>query len=120
MKGVILSICPNARIVDVSHQVPPQDILHGAYVLATAYRYFPKGSVHIAVVDPSVGSKRKAIAVKHESHIFLAPDNGLLDLVFQGKRVRACELTNPRYRLTKVSSTFHGRDIFAPAAAHLA
>lgn len=126
VKGVILSINPRARLVDISHQVPPQDILHGAFLLSTAWRSFPKGTLHLAVVDPGVGTKRKAVAVSFKGHSFLAPDNGLLSLVLGGgasstlpSQARAYAITNPRYRLKRVSSTFHGRDIFAPAAAHL-
>ncbi len=123
VKGVILSIAPSARIVDLSHQVPPQDILHGAYLLATAWRYFPRGTIHLAVVDPGVGTKRKAIAVSHKGHTFLAPDNGLLTLALGGALppgAKAYEITNPRYRLKRISDVFHGRDIFAPAAAYCA
>jgi S-adenosylmethionine hydrolase len=122
IKGVILSINPKARLVDISHQVPPQDILHGAFVLATAWSYFPRGTIHLAVVDPGVGTRRKAIAVSHKGHTFLAPDNGILSLALGGvmpSGSRAIAITNPRYRLKRVSSTFHGRDIFAPAAAYL-
>ncbi len=123
LKGVILSIAPSARIVDISHQVPPQDILHGAYLLATAWRYFPKGTIHLAVVDPGVGAGRNAIAVSAKGHTFFAPDNGLLTMALGGTLpagAKAFVIENPRYRLDPVSSVFHGRDIFAPAAAYCA
>ncbi len=138
MKGVILSILPTAVIVDVSHQVPPQDVLHGAFVLSATHGFFPEGTVHVAVVDPGVGAQRKPIAVSWRGSLFVAPDNGVLSLALalpppaarrdprgpltgplpQG--ARAHELLEARYRLPRVSATFHGRDVFAPAAAHLA
>lgn len=119
MKGVILTINPQALIVDISHQVEPQDILGGAFVLATATPHFPPNTIHVAVVDPGVGTGRRALLVETPQARFLAPDNGLLGLVLEGKQWRAWELTQPRYWRQAVSATFHGRDIFAPAAAHL-
>ena len=136
MKGVILTVNPQATIVDVTHQVPPQDVLHGAYILSTAYSFFPKGSIHVAVVDPGVGSARRAVAVAGAGHYFVGPDNGVLSLALESGRVSrpqvsesveaplpsgyvAVELTESRFHLPRVSSTFHGRDIFAPVAAHL-
>jgi S-adenosylmethionine hydrolase len=129
MKGVILSICPGAQVVDITHEVGRHDILEGALALASACDYFPKGTVHLAVVDPGVGTKRKAVAVRvlnqssgqAEEHCFVGPDNGVLSLALQGrKRSRAVEIKNPKAMLKEVSATFHGRDIFAPAAAYLA
>jgi S-adenosylmethionine hydrolase len=121
MKGVILGICPEAALVDLSHQVPPQDVRAGAFVVAMAAPYFPDGTVHLVVVDPGVGSKRRAVAVQTDRGIFVAPDNGVLSLALAGSLPsRAVELANRRYRLPNPSATFHGRDIFAPAAAHLA
>lgn len=121
MRGVILSICPEAFLVNLSHEVPPQDIRAGAFVLYNAVPYYPPETVHCVVVDPGVGSDRRAVAVRTPQGIFVAPDNGVLSLVLADQPVEeAVCLTNPDYQLPQVSSTFHGRDIFAPAAAHLA
>ena len=121
MKGVILSIAPDARIIDITHEVPPQDIVEGAWTLASAYRWFPAGTVHVAVVDPGVGSARRAIAARAGAWTFVAPDNGVLAWALDGAGdVRAVELADTRWFQPGVSSTFHGRDIFAPVAAHLA
>ncbi len=132
MKGVILTINPQATIVDVTHAVPPQDIHAGAFALMGAAPYFPKGTVHVAVVDPDVGSERRAIAMQAAGQFFVGPDNGVLTLAAQAHNLRrklalvrlsstikAVQLMNPEYWLTEVSSTFHGRDIFASVAAHL-
>jgi len=121
MKGVILSICPQARLVDISHDVQPYSIPEAAYTLANAWKYFPKGTTHLVVVDPGVGSARRAIVAKVGGHRFVAPDNGLLSMVLgedAGAKIR--EITGSRYFRQPVSNTFHGRDIFAPVAAHLA
>lgn len=121
MKGVILGLCPTAQIVDVCHEVPPHDVLAGALMLRGAYRYFPCGTVFVAVVDPGVGSARRAIAAEADGRIFVCPDNGLLSAVAKQTPIaRAVELTNADYFLPHVSRTFHGRDIFAPVAAHVA
>ncbi|MFP5213492.1 MAG: S-adenosyl-l-methionine hydroxide adenosyltransferase family protein [Acidobacteriota bacterium] len=121
MKGVILSIHPDVRLVDVSHLIPPQDIRPGAFVLSTVYRDFPKGTIHLAVVDPGVGTSRRAIALKSRDYTFIGPDNGLFSWIVQKETdCEARSLENGRYRRPVVSPTFHGRDIFAPAAAHLA
>jgi len=120
MKGVILGINPAASIVDLCHAVPPQDVRAAAFLLHTAWRYFPPGTIHVVVVDPGVGSQRRAIAVDVGAATFVAPDNGVLSYVLaKVKEARAVHLTNQRYWLPKVSATFHGRDIFAPVAAHL-
>jgi len=120
MKGVILGINPEARIVDITHQIPPQDILEAAYILHTSHRYFPKGTIHIIVVDPGVGSRRRIIALKTEDHIFIAPDNGVLSLILKNEETKEIiEITNEKYFLKPVSDTFHGRDIFSPVAAYL-
>lgn len=117
MKGVILSICPAARVVDLCHEIPPQDIAAGSRALTANYRYFPEGSIFIAIVDPGVGSERAAVALRADDRLFLGPDNGLL----AGLDVeRAVAIRNKAVMLNPVSRTFHGRDIFAPAAAHLA
>jgi S-adenosylmethionine hydrolase len=121
MKGVILGICPEAALVDLSHDVRPQAVQQAAYVLSAAAPYFPAGTVHLVVVDPGVGSQRRAIVVHTERATYVAPDNGVLELVLVQDPPRlAIHLTKPPYRLPHVSATFHGRDIFAPAAAHLA
>jgi S-adenosylmethionine hydrolase len=121
MKGVILGIVPDARLVDLTHDVPPQDVRAGTYALYVAYRYFPAQTIHLAVVDPGVGSTRRAVAVRTSWGTFVAPDNGLLSLVLSRETVhQAVVLENPAYQLPRVSHTFHGRDVFAPAAAHIA
>jgi S-adenosylmethionine hydrolase len=117
MKGVILSVAPSAVIVDITHEVPPQDIREAAYTLRACYRDFPAGTVFVAVVDPGVGSGRQALAVESGGYYFLAPDNGLLNFVLDDARI--FELTNKRFFRGPVSNTFHGRDIFAPVAVHL-
>jgi S-adenosylmethionine hydrolase len=116
MKGVILSIHPQARILDLTHDIEPQDVAGASFFLAEAARWFPKGTIHVAVVDPGVGSSRRSIVAESGGQIFIGPDNGLLPLAADA-RVR--ELVNPRWRLPRVSSTFHGRDLFAPAAGQL-
>ncbi|HKX03056.1 MAG TPA: SAM-dependent chlorinase/fluorinase [Methylomirabilota bacterium] len=120
MKGVILSICPTARLVDLTHDVEPQDILGGALALEAGWPYFPEGTVHLAVVDPGVGSARRPLAVRARGHYLVGPDNGLLTPALMDAGWRAVALTAPEYRLAEVSRTFHGRDVFAPAAAYLA
>lgn len=120
MKGVILGINPQATIVDLCHEIEPQNVRQAAFVLYTAYRYFPRGTIHVVVVDPGVGSERRAIALRTPMATFVAPDNGVLSYVVADEEVeRVVSLTNPQYWLAEVSSTFHGRDIFAPLAAHL-
>jgi S-adenosylmethionine hydrolase len=121
MKGVIAGISPGERVLDISHQIDPQDIVHGAFVLEAAYTYFPVGSIHVAVVDPGVGSERRIIAAACGGHLFVAPDNGILEgILGDGTVSEAVHVSDARYFLEKVSHTFHGRDIFAPVAAHLA
>jgi len=121
MKAVILGICPNVTIVDVSHEIEKFNIRMGAYVLASAASFFPKGTIHVAVIDPSVGTKRRPILIETTKTFFIGPDNGVLALAAQAQSIRhAYKISNSKFMLPKVSSTFHGRDIFAPAAAHLA
>jgi S-adenosyl-L-methionine hydrolase (adenosine-forming) len=120
MKGVILGICPAASIVDITHEVQPFEIAHGAFVIAQAWRWFPPKTVHVAVVDPGVGTSRRPILVEAHGHYFIGPDNGLLAMVYTGQPHKAREITAEKYFLQPQSRTFHGRDIFAPAAAHLA
>ena len=118
MKGVMLSLNSNLNFVDISHTIPPQDIATGAFILGQSYEYFPGGTTHLAVVDPGVGTSRKAIAVSAGGHIFVAPDNGLLTYVFKRHPdFEAIEIRADHYFRKPVSSTFHGRDIFAPIAA---
>ncbi len=121
MKGVIATIAPQARVLDITHGIPAQSVTAGAIALRECWRYFPAGTLFLAVVDPGVGTPRLPIAVETLAGArFVAPDNGLVSLaVEQAGLKRAVELRAARYRLSKVSSTFHGRDIFAPAAAHL-
>jgi S-adenosylmethionine hydrolase len=118
MKGVIATICPLANVADITHEVPAQDIRTGAFFLEQTFRYFPAGTVHVAVVDPGVGTSRKPLAIRSEGHLFVGPDNGLLSLA--ARRPRAVTLTCASYFRAAISPTFHGRDIFAPVAAHLA
>lgn len=121
MKGVILSICPEAQIVDVTHEVPPQDVREGAFALYSVWRHFPAGTIHVAVVDSGVGSERRAVAVRTQAALFVAPDNGLLSYILAYEpALEAVELVNRAFQHAPVSATFHGRDVFAPAAAHLA
>ena len=121
MKGVILGITPHARVVDLTHAVPPQDIRAAAFHIAGAVKYFPPGTIHTVVVDPGVGSERAAIAVQTESGFYVAPNNGVLSLSLKADPPKvAVRLSNSEYWLPTVSKSFHGRDIFAPASAHLA
>jgi S-adenosylmethionine hydrolase len=120
MKGVLLSICPSARLVDLTHDVEPQDILAGSLALEAALPFFPRGTVHLAVVDPGVGSARRALAVRAGGYYLVGPDNGLFTFALDGAGWTAVSVTAPEYRLAEVSRTFHGRDVFAPAAAYLA
>lgn len=126
LHAVILGIDPRLRVVDLTHDVAPHAILEAAFLLESAYRYFPPGTVHLAVVDPGVGTARPLIAIEAGAALFVAPDNGLLTVVWQGladeerRAARIVELTEARLWRLPVSSTFHGRDILAPVAAHLA
>src|SRR5262245_9659059 len=121
MKGVALGICPDATLVDITHDLPPHDVITGALELAACYRYFPSGTIFLVVVDPGVGSMRRGLAVEAGDYRFVAPDNGVLSAVLEevpAKRI--VELTERRYARATVSRTFEGRDRFAPAAAWLA
>ncbi len=120
MKGVILSLNPEAVLVDLTHEIPSQDIRAGALNLAAATPYFPPGTIHLAVVDPGVGGSRRALAAHCRGHFWVGPDNGLFHLAFrQASPLSLVSLENPVYFRPQVSATFHGRDIFAPVAAHL-
>jgi len=122
MKGVIAGINPELKVIDLTHQIPPQNIAAGRFCLLNAVPYFPKNTVHVAVVDPGVGSERKGCAIALENGFLVGPDNGLFSGVLEQFPARkAVSLDNPKYwRTETVSSTFHGRDIFAPVGAHLA
>ncbi len=121
MKGVMLGIAPNAQLIDLTHAVEPQNVKQAAFLLLNNYRYFPAGTVFMVVVDPGVGSSRKAIAVRAGDYTFIAPDNGVLTYTLRDVRnYQAFELSDPSYQLSGTSATFHGRDIFAPGAAHAA
>ncbi|MBI4665742.1 MAG: SAM-dependent chlorinase/fluorinase [Nitrospinae bacterium] len=120
MKGVMLSINPSARFVDITHEIEPQNIKQAVYVISSSFEYFPAGSIHLCVVDPGVGSERKPLAFEAEGHFFVGPDNGIFtEVARKRKPAQIREITNPAYMLEKISATFHGRDIFAPSAAHL-
>jgi len=121
MKGVILNIFPRATVVDLTHEIEPQNVKQGAFILEAAYPYFPSGSLFVSVVDPGVGSERRILAVKTKTGIFLVPDNGLITRILQREKLWVARaVTNQRFFMKKISSTFHGRDCFAPTAAHLA
>ncbi|MBI3988158.1 MAG: SAM-dependent chlorinase/fluorinase [candidate division NC10 bacterium] len=121
MKGVILGIAPEARIVDLCHGIPPYDLIQAGFFLKMSYPYFPEGSIHVAVVDPGVGGPRRPILVFCDDRYFIGPDNGLFSFLYTAGKVRqVIEITASGYFLPKVSSTFHGRDLFAPVAARLA
>lgn len=120
MKGVILKVNPEVQIVDISHKVIPHDILDGALMVGQAYRYFPLKTVHIVVVDPGVGTERRPLLVSGEHHYFVAPDNGVLSMVYEREeRLTVRHVTAEHYFLNPRSNTFHGRDVFAPVAAWL-
>ncbi|MCE1248410.1 MAG: SAM-dependent chlorinase/fluorinase [Firmicutes bacterium] len=125
MKAVIKNINPNTDIIDITHNIQPQNISQACFLLSKSYGFFPEGTIFISVVDPGVGGRRKPIAVKTDKYTFLSPDNGLLSFLIPGrakKKEHICEIreiTNPVFILKHISRTFHGRDIFSPAAAHL-
>jgi S-adenosylmethionine hydrolase len=120
MKGVIAGINPRARVIDLSHGVAPQDVVGAALLLRHSVEYFPLGTVHVAVVDPGVGSARRPILIEAAGHFFIGPDNGVLSFACAGAAgSRVIHLTNTAYHRPRTSQTFHGRDVFAPAAAHL-
>ena len=120
MKGVILSINPNAKIIDITHNVPRHDIKRAAFILWSCYKYFPKNTIHVVVVDPGVGSERKSIIIKSRNYYFVGPDNGVLTLAAEDDGIeKVFEIIPGKYTREKISTTFHGRDIFAPIAAYL-
>ena len=120
MKGVILAVNPDARIIDISHHVKAGSITRAAGIIRETYPYFPEGTVHVAVVDPGVGGKRRAIILQTQSHLFVGPDNGIFwPVINLHQDIEIIHITETKYFLPDVSNTFHGRDIFAPVAAHL-
>ncbi|MGB7228865.1 MAG: SAM-dependent chlorinase/fluorinase, partial [Candidatus Acidiferrales bacterium] len=120
MKGVILSIQPDAEIVDITHKILPYDLLDAALAIGTAYKFFPPRTIHIVVVDPGVGTERRPVLATAGQHYFVAPDNGVLSMVYQSEEsLTVRHITSEHYFLQPVSNTFHGRDIFSPVAAWL-
>lgn len=119
MKAVMIGIAPDVRLVDISHDIPSQDIMAGSWVLRNSAMLFPEGTVHTVVVDPGVGTDRKPIALRIEDQLFVGPDNGIFSLLTEEKDFKAVRLTNKSYWNKELTNTFHGRDIFAPVAAHL-
>lgn len=121
MKGAVLAVEPAATLIDITHEIPPQDIRAAAFTIFAAYQTFPAGTIHVVVVDPGVGSSRRAILAMSEKHFFVAPDNGVLSFVYENEpQTRVFHLTNDRIFRHPVSATFHGRDVFAPVAGALA
>jgi S-adenosylmethionine hydrolase len=120
MKGVILGLRPDAQIVDIGHLVMPFEISQGAFLIAQAWRYFPRRTVHVVVVDPGVGTSRRPLVAEAAGQFFVAPDNGVLTMIYAQEKHKVRAITNEKFFLKTVSRTFHGRDIFAPVAAHLA
>ena len=120
MRGVILSINPKAKIIDITHSIPPQNIISAGFTIKNSFSFFPEKTIHLVVVDPGVGSKRSPILIKTEKYFFIGPDNGLFSSIISNEKIEnIIEITNKNYFLKKVSRTFHGRDIFAPVTAHL-
>lgn len=120
LKGSILSINPKAQLVDITHEIAAHDIMEAAFTLNACYRDFPQSTIHLAVVDPGVGSSRRPIVAISDGHFFVGPDNGIFNFVFSRSRdLHVVHATNPKFHRAQISSTFHGRDVFAPLAAHL-
>jgi len=119
MKGVILGIAPAARIVDITHEIAPYNLGEAAFVIAQAWSYFPKKTIHVVIVDPGVGTARRPILCEAGGQYFIAPDNGVLSMIYAAAPHKVRSIDNPKLMLREISRTFHGRDVFAPAAAHL-
>ncbi len=119
MKGAILKVNPRCQVVDITHQIPAQDVFQASFVLKHTYPYFPDGTVHLVVVDPGVGTQRKPVALKKGGHFFVGPDNGVFSLIDEEGTTEGYEITLTKLFLSSLSSTFHGRDIFGPVAGHL-
>ena len=121
LKGVILNIFPYAKIVDITNNISPQDTWQANWIIESSYNYFPHGTIHLCIVDPGVGSRRKPILIETKNHFFIGPDNGIFTSILEKEEIiNIFELTEKKYWLQNISQTFHGRDIFAPVAAHLA
>ena len=120
MKGVILGIAPRARIVDITHEIAPYSVTDASFVVGQAWRYFPKGTIHVVVVDPGVGTSRRPLLAEAGGHFFVAPDNGVLSMIYEDSPHKVRVISNPKLMRKQISRTFHGRDVFAPASAHLA
>jgi S-adenosylmethionine hydrolase len=118
MKGVLSTLAPEVRFIDISHEISPQDVASARFLLKHSFSWFPPGTVHLAVVDPGVGSGRRGLAIEVRGHFFVGPDNGLFTPILEGAKVHSLEVSD--YWLPRQSATFHGRDIFSPVAAHLA
>jgi hypothetical protein len=120
MKGAILRVNPCCQVVDITHQIGPQDVLEASFVLKNTYSYYPLGAIHVVVVDPGVGSRRRPVVLRKNGHFFVGPDNGVFTFVLSGKgRTEGYEVARREFFLSPLSNTFHGRDIFAPVAGHL-
>ena len=119
MKGIMLAINRRAQIVDITHEVDAQDVTEASFLIGEYFPHFPLGTIHLCVVDPTVGSARKALIAVKDGHVFVGPDNGIFSLLFREGETRTYEIANGRFMAHAVSATFHGRDVFAPAAAHL-
>jgi len=120
MKGVIQKIAPDTSVIDLTHGIPAGDIRAGAFALAAASQYFPSGTIYVGVVDPGVGGERAGLIIETENGYFIGPDNGLFSYALRGERLKSIrKIQNPRFQLANVSQTFHGRDVFAPVAAHI-
>lgn len=120
MKGVIAGIAPTARVIDITHEVEPYNIYEGAFLVNETWPHFPKGTIHVVVVDPGVGSARRPLLVEAAGQYFIGPDNGVFSMVYHARPHKVRILSNPKMMRREISRTFHGRDVFAPAAAHLA
>ena len=120
MKGIVAGIAGQARVIDITHDIAPYNVTEAAFVIAETWPYFPKRTIHVVVVDPGVGSARRPILAEAGGHFFIAPDNGVLSMVFDAAPHKVRAISNPRFMRREISRTFHGRDVFAPAAAHLA
>lgn len=120
MKGVIAAIAPRARVIDITHAIEPYQLCHARFVLAQSWPYFPQKTIHVAIVDPGVGTARRPILVETQNHRFVGPDNGIFSDLFDLPNTKVRHIANTKLFLPNVSATFHGRDIFAPVAAHLA
>jgi len=120
LKGVIASIAPATPVIDITHEVPLYAIQQAAFLLEQSWRYFPKGTIHLAIIDPGVGSERRPLLIEAEGYYFIGPDNGLFSMILATEKPKTRHLNQPKFWLPNPSTTFHGRDIFAPVAAHLA